>query len=237
MTKEWVIEMIFDKQKNTIQILWRQNPVFSLMSQWEVKQSKINSISTHAHVLFSISFPFLVSWIACLNASSSNHKGNWRQLAFSSVHFSSECKYLLYPFWKRFRQRRIWQAINTIISYAKLFRNEIIQLVMMSLYNIASLRDRVRPQGVYGDRKISIVHPFPVSFLCVNQIEASISSREQTPGHLSFLTSVYTNPLLLFGAKLSECSTHPNDSVGDLAELRPCSKEEVCNKLYPIETV
>ena len=149
MTKEWVIEMIFDKQKNTIQILWRQNPVFSLMSQWEVKQSKINSIPTHAHVLFSISFPFLVSWIACLNASSSNHKGNWRHLVFSSVHFSSECKYLLYPFWKKFRQRRIWQAINTIISYAKLFRNEIIQLVMMSLYNIASIRDRVRPQGVY----------------------------------------------------------------------------------------
>ena len=73
---------------------------------------------------------------------------------------------------------------------------------MMSLYNIASLRDRVRPQGVYGDRKISIVHPFPVSFLCVDQIEASISSRGQTPGHLSFLTSVYTNPLLLFGANV-----------------------------------
>ena len=138
-------------------------------------------------------FSFSVSWIACLNASSSNHKGNWRHLVFSSVHFSSECKYLLYPFWKKFRQRRIWQAINTIISYAKLFRNEIIQLVMMSLYNIASLRDRVRPQGVYGDRKISIVHPFPVSFLCVDQIEASISSRGQTPGHLSFLTSVYTS--------------------------------------------
>ena len=106
MTKEWVIEMIFDKKKDTIQILWRQSPVFSLMSQWEVKQSKINSISTHAHVLFSISFPFLVSWIACLNASSSNHKGNWRQLAFSSVHFSSECKYLLYPFWKKKKTKK-----------------------------------------------------------------------------------------------------------------------------------
>ena len=51
----------------------------------------------------------------------------------------------------------------------------------MSLYNIASLRDRVRPQGVYGDRKISTVHQFPVSFLCIVQIQASISSHGQTP--------------------------------------------------------
>ena len=84
-------------------------------------------------------------------------------------------------FEKKKRQRRIWQAINTIISYAKLFRNEIIQLVMMSLYNIASLRDRVRPQGVYGDRKTSIVHPFPVSFLCIVQIQASISQMPNPP--------------------------------------------------------
>ena len=209
MTKEWVIEMIFDKQKNTIQILWRQNPVFSLMSQWEVKQSKINSIYTNAHVLFSISFPFLVSWIACLNASSSNHKGNWRQLAFSSVHFSSQCKYLLYPFWKRFRQRRIWQAINTIISYAKLFRNEIIQLVMMSLYNIASLRDRVRPQGVYGDRKISIVHPFPVSFLCRSNRSFNILPRTNPWAFELFNIGLYKSPAPLRG-KIVRMLNPPN---------------------------
>ena len=59
---------------------------------------------------------------------------------------------------------------------------------LMSLYNIASLRDRVRPQGVYGDRKISTVHPVWVSFLCIDQIEASMSSRGQTPGYLSCWT-------------------------------------------------
>ena len=79
---------------------------------------------------------------------------------------------------------------------------------LMSLYNIASLRDRVRPQGVYGDRKISTVHPVWVSFLCIDQIEASTSSRGQTPGYLSFWTSVYANPLLLLEAKLFKCPTH-----------------------------
>ena len=68
---------------------------------------------------------------------------------------------------------------------------------------------RVRPQGVYGDRKISAVHPVWVSFLCIDQIEASMSSRGQTPGYLSFWTSVYANPLLLLEAKLFKCPTHP----------------------------
>ena len=81
---------------------------------------------------------------------------------------------------------------------------------MMSLYNIASLRDRVRPQGVYGDRKISIVHPFPVSFLCVDQIEASRSSRGQTPGHLSFLTSVYTKSPAPLRGKIVRMLNPPN---------------------------
>ena len=34
----------------------------------------------------------------------------------------------------------------------------------------------------------------------------------QTPGHLSFWTSVYANPLLLLEAKLFKCSTHPTFS-------------------------
>ena len=98
---------------------------------------------------------------------------------------------------------KIWRNQNTMSFWASCE-------FLMPLYNIASLRDRVRPQGVYGDRKISTVHPVWVSFLCIDQIEVSTSSRGQTPGYFSFWTSVYANPLLLLlEAKLFKCPTHP----------------------------
>ena len=56
----------------------------------------------------------------------------------------------------------------------------------MSLCNIASLLYRVWPQGVYGDRKISVVNPFWVSFLCVDQSEASTSSPDKPSGSWTF---------------------------------------------------
>ena len=56
----------------------------------------------------------------------------------------------------------------------------------MSLCNIASLLYRVWPQGVYGDRQISVVNPFWVSFLCVDQIEASTSSPDKPSGSWTF---------------------------------------------------
>ena len=56
----------------------------------------------------------------------------------------------------------------------------------MSSCNIASLPYRVWPQGVYGDRQISVVNPFWVSFLCVDQIEASTSSPDKPSGSWTF---------------------------------------------------
>ena len=56
----------------------------------------------------------------------------------------------------------------------------------MSLCNIASLLYRVWPQGVYGDRQISVVNSFWVSFLCVDQIEASTSSPDKPSGSWTF---------------------------------------------------
>ena len=150
MTKEWVIQSIFDKQKNMIEILWRQSSVFSPTHEWKVKQTieeKLHIYARSSIILYF--FSFSVSWIACLNASSSNHRRNLRHLVFSSVHFSSECKYLLYPFWKKFRQRRIWQAKSTTISYAKLFGDDIIQFVMLAGYSHTSDNKSGRTRRVW----------------------------------------------------------------------------------------
>ena len=67
----------------------------------------------------------------------------------------------------------------------------------MSSCNIASLPYRVWPQGIYGDRQISVVNPFWVSFLRVDQIEASTSSPGQTLRQLNFWRLVWANSLPL----------------------------------------
>ena len=93
---------------------------------------------------------------------------------------------------------QLFQPVLRISTYLKMYK--------MFLH----LLKRVRPQDVYGDRKISIVHPFWVSFLCVDQIEASISSRGTNPRAFELLNIGLCKPPAPPRGKIVQMLNPPN---------------------------